>query len=127
RIYEFMDIQKKPKSLDQEVGDDEESSFGDFIPDKDNPNPYQYTFSNIRIKEIKKALSILTDKERDIMYKRFGFNGAEPMTLEDIGVCYGVTREAIRQQITRILRRLKSSEYGKVLEELWEELDSEEN
>lgn len=127
RIYEFMDIQKKPKSLDQEVGDDEESSFGDFIPDKDNPNPYQYTFSNIRIKEIKKALSILSDKERDIMYKRFGFNGAEPMTLEDIGVCYGVTREAIRQQITRILRRLKSSEYGKVLEELWEELDSEEN
>ncbi len=127
RIYEFMDIQKKPKSLDQEVGDDEESSFGDFIPDKDNPNPYQYTFSNIRIKEINKALAILTDKERDIMYKRFGFNGAEPMTLEDIGVCYGVTREAIRQQITRILRRLKSSEYGKVLEELWEELDSEEN
>lgn len=127
RIYEFMDIQKKPKSLDQEVGDDEESSFGDFIPDKDNPNPYQYTFSNIRIKEINKALAILTDKERDIMYKRFGFGGAEPMTLEDIGVCYGVTREAIRQQITRILRRLKSSEYGKVLEELWEELDSEEN
>ena len=127
RIYEFMDIQKKPKSLDQEVGDDEESSFGDFIPDKDNPNPYQYTFSNIRIKEINKALAILTDKERDIMYKRFGFGGAEPMTLEDIGACYGVTREAIRQQITRILRRLKSSEYGKVLEELWEELDSEEN
>ena len=83
--------------------------------------------SNIRIKEINKALAILTDKERDIMYKRFGFGGAEPMTLEDIGACYGVTREAIRQQITRILRRLKTSEYGKVLEELWEELDSEEN
>jgi hypothetical protein len=51
----------------------------------------------------------------------------DKMTLEDIGACYGVTREAIRQQITRILRRLKTSEYGKVLEELWEELDSEEN
>ena len=127
KIYELMDISKKPKSLDLEVGDDLESSLGDFIADKNNPNPYQYTFSQIRIKEIKKALSILSEREKDIMNKRFGFDGLEPMTLDDIGKLYGVTREAIRQQIVRILNKLKCSEYGNVLKELWEASDNEED
>ncbi len=127
KVYELIDLCKKPKSLDDEVGEDEESSFGDFIADKNNPNPYQYTFSKIRIKEIKKALSILSDKEKDIMNKRFGFGGLEPMTLEDIGKIYGVSREAIRQQIDRISKKLRNSEYGDILKELWEASDYEED
>ncbi len=127
RVYELMDIQKKPKSLDDEVGEDEESSFGDFVPDKTNPNPYKYTFSKFRLKTVNKALSRLSEKEKDIMKKRFGFDGLEPMTLDDIGKQYGVTREAVRQQITRITKKLKNSEFGEELKELWEASDDEED
>ena len=127
RIYELMDISKKPKSLDEEVGEDEESSFGDFIADKSNPNPYQYTFSKIMIKEVNKALSVLSEKEKNILIKRFGLDGSDPLTLDDIGKLYGVSREAIRQQIQRISRKLKNSEYGEILKELWEASDNEED
>ncbi|MCR5646669.1 MAG: sigma-70 family RNA polymerase sigma factor [Acholeplasmatales bacterium] len=127
RVYELMELQKKPKSLDDEVGEDEESSFGDFVPDKTNPNPYKYTFSKFRYKTVNKALSRLSEKEKDIMKKRFGFDGLEPMTLDDIGKQYGVTREAVRQQISRITKKLKNSEFGEELKELWEASDDEED
>ena len=70
---------------------------------------------------------ILSDKEIDIMKKRFGFDGGNPMTLTDIGLEYGVSKEAIRQQIQRALKKILKSEYGEKLKELWEALGDEEN
>lgn len=94
-------------SLNILIGEEEESELGDFIEDK-NVDVEEEVISSIMSEEIIRAIQqVLTEKEFDIISRRFGFDGKQPETLETIGETYGVTRERIRQIEQKALRKLK--------------------
>lgn len=93
-------------SLDIPVGVDEDTSLGDFIADEDYS--VEEIIFNMDLKEkLEKSLEILDPRSRNVIIKRFGLNGGEPMTLEEVGKEFDVTRERIRQIEAKALRRLR--------------------
>lgn len=106
-VEDILDIMRPAVSLDAPVGDEYESSIGDFVQAEDGLS-VEEQYEKIALAEtIKEILAELPEKERTILEMRFGLNGREPMTLEEVGEIYGVTRERIRQIEKRAIRRLK--------------------
>lgn len=95
-------------SLSTPVGEEQDSTIGDFIADDSTDIESQTELSDLR-DTIEKVLnsSCFTEKEVDIIKKRFGFETGTPMTLEEVGKIYGVTRERIRQIEAKALRKLR--------------------
>lgn len=93
-------------SLDIPVGVDEDTSLGEFIADEDYSVEEVILNMDLRNK-LEYTLDTLDDRSKDVLIKRFGLNGQEPMTLEEIGEIYNVTRERIRQIESKALRRLR--------------------
>lgn len=93
-------------SLDIPVGVDEDTSLGEFIADEDYSVEEIITSMDLR-NSLEEILNILDGRSKDIIIKRFGLNGQEPMTLEEIGEIYNVTRERIRQIESKALRKLR--------------------
>ena len=92
-------------SLDQPVGDQEEAVFGDFVPGE-GPLPEEQVEDSLRSKALARALSGLSERERQVLVLRYGLDNSEPRTLEDIGRRLGLTRERVRQIELEALRRL---------------------
>lgn len=95
-------------SLSTPVGEEQDSTIGDFIADDSTDIEAQTELSDLR-DTIEKVLnsSCFTEKEVDIIKKRFGFETGTPMTLEEVGKIYGVTRERIRQIEAKAIRKLR--------------------
>ena len=93
-------------SLDIPVGVDEDTSLGEFIADEDYSVEEIVLNMDLR-KRLEEILGTLDDRSKDVIIKRFGLNGQEPMTLEEIGEIYDVTRERIRQIESKALRKLR--------------------
>lgn len=95
-------------SLSTPVGEEQDSTIGDFIADDSTDIEAQTELSDLR-DSIEKVLnsSCFTEKEVDIIKKRFGFETGTPMTLEEVGKIYGVTRERIRQIEAKAIRKLR--------------------
>lgn len=93
-------------SLDTPVGVDEDTSLGEFIADEDYSVEEIVLNMDLRNK-LEEILATLDDRSKDVIIKRFGLNGQEPMTLEEIGETYNVTRERIRQIESKALRKLR--------------------
>ena len=93
-------------SLDIPVGIDEDTSLGEFIADEDYSVEEIVLNMDLR-KRLEEILGTLDDRSKDVIIKRFGLNGQEPMTLEEIGEIYDVTRERIRQIESKALRKLR--------------------
>ena len=93
-------------SLDTPVGGREESRFGDMIEDDGSPSPFEQASKQIQTESLRKAVSSLPAKERMMLELRYGLTGGDPMTLEQVGVEFGVTRERVRQVETHVLRKL---------------------
>ncbi len=93
-------------SLDTPVGVDEDTSLGEFIADEDYSVEEIVLNMDLRNK-LEEILDTLDDRSKDVIIKRFGLNGQEPMTLEEIGEIYNVTRERIRQIESKALRKLR--------------------
>ena len=107
RVYECKKHDWDPESLDRRIVAGEDSQVGDFIMDQtvDIENDvYNKTLHN----EIKKFLSHLTDRERDVIIQRFGLDGRGIKTLEQVGKELNVTRERIRQIESKALRKMKN-------------------
>lgn len=95
-------------SLDTPIGDeDDDTLIGDMIPDKDNMTIEESAEKTALQAEIAESMKVLTERERTIIAMRFGMNGYEPMTLEQVGNIMGVTRERIRQIEAKSLRHLR--------------------
>jgi RNA polymerase primary sigma factor len=89
------------------IGDDEDSMLRDFLVDKSHPSPLDSAIlRDLRI-TIDQVLSTLSDKEANIIRKRFGLGEDGPQTLEEVGVEFEVTRERIRQIEVKAIRKLK--------------------
>ncbi|WP_408631978.1 RNA polymerase sigma factor [[Mycoplasma] testudinis] len=109
KIVEIRKLNIDPVSLDKPVGHDEESQFVDFVKDQDMDRPDEYSEKKIVVEHINELFNnALSKKEEQIIRMRFGlapFNG--PMTLEEVGNKFKVTRERIRQIEAKALRKLK--------------------
>ena len=100
-------VSQKTKSLEDPVGEEDDSSYGDFIPDNNSPNPEEYTANEALKREINTLLSNLSDREERVIKLRFGLIDGRIKTLEEVGKEYNVTRERIRQIEAKALRKLK--------------------
>ena len=116
KIREIMKISQKTTSLETPIGDDEDSYLGDFIPDDSQPSPYDATSRRLLKENIDEVLASLSDREAKVLKMRFGL-GYKPMTLEEVGKKFGVTRERIRQIEAKALRKLKHPSKRKQLQD----------
>jgi len=97
-----------PISLEKPVGDEDESEFGHFIEDDSEPLPDEVAGLSLRNEALSKALSLLGERERQVLELRFGLNGCAPLTLDEVGRTFNVTRERIRQIENQSLKKLRA-------------------
>jgi RNA polymerase primary sigma factor len=107
RISELRNGFARPMSLDAAVGDDDSVELGEMIADEDAHTSYEWLRDRDLQVHLKTALLILDVREKQIVLERFGLNGDQPKTLEQIGRTIGVTRERIRQLQARALSKLR--------------------
>ena len=109
-VKSLMDITREMISFDSPIKGDEEgdSSYFDFVEDK-SQTPEEDVVNHMMEKDVRSLLGVLGDKERDIIEKRYGFNGREPMSLKAIGDEYNLTKERIRQIEKSALEKLRNN------------------
>ena len=97
-----------PVSLEQPVGDEEESEFGQFIADERAESPYERAAEMLTNQALREALEDLSYRERRVLELRYGLGGEHPRTLDDVARTFDVTRERIRQIENQSLKKLQS-------------------
>ena len=119
KVREVLKISQGTTSLEAPVGDEEDSLLGDFIADT-APSPYDTASKQLLKENIKEVLETLSPREARVLVYRFGLEGGKPMTLEEVGKKFGVTRERIRQIEAKALRKLKHPSRRKKLQDYLE-------
>ena len=107
RVEEIQRIAQEPVSLETPIGEEEDSQLGDFLEDKDMPNPEEVAASMILREQLEEMLEDLSERESEVLRLRFGLEDGHAHTLEDVGKRFGVTRERIRQIEAKALRKLR--------------------
>ena len=107
-VREILRMSQMPISLEKPVGEEEDSSLGDFVPDEHAESPFDTASVSLRREDVEMALSALPDRERRVIELRYGLDGSQPCTLEEVGQAFGVTRERIRQIENSTLKKLGS-------------------
>jgi RNA polymerase primary sigma factor len=117
-VRDIMRVAQMPISLEKPVGDEEESELGDFVADDRTEEPFETATERLQREDIQKALDALPERERQVIELRYGLRGHEPLTLEEVGRAFGVTRERIRQIENNTLKKLKKLPEAQRLREL---------
>lgn len=117
RVREIFKIAQEVTSIDARVGEDDDSFLGDFIEDTTQPSPVEQASRELLKENLEEVLSSLTPREAQVLRFRFGLNGNKPMTLEEVGREFAVTRERIRQIEAKALRKLKHPSRRKKLQD----------
>lgn len=114
-VERVSSIVTNPTSLDASIGEDDDSSLGDFVQDE-NAADADTIITNYELTEILRTLmGPLTEREKGVLVYRFGLDGAAPLTLEEVGEIYGVTRERIRQLEAKAIRKIRYSRKRRLL------------
>lgn len=108
RVREIMKIAQEPVSLETPIGEEEDSHLGDFIEDSEAIAPDDAASFILLKEQIEDVFSCLTDRERKVLYLRFGLKDGRPRTLEEVGQHFNVTRERIRQIEGKALSKLRN-------------------
>lgn len=107
RVSEILRIaQQNPLSLDSPIGDEEDTSMADFIPDG-GAAPVDLAARKLLVAAVEEVLHELPEREREVVRLRFGLEDGRPRTLEEVGKQFGVTRERIRQIESKTLAKLR--------------------
>jgi RNA polymerase primary sigma factor len=104
----IMRAAQAPVSLEKPVGDDEESEFGHFLTDESAPLPEEAAEDVLRKDALGRILRTLSTRERRVLELRYGLNGEQPRTLDEVGRAFNVTRERIRQIENQCLKKLRA-------------------
>lgn len=117
RVKTLLELSNSVISLDMPLGDDEEGSYGDLIPDN-SYNPVAAALKESNRQTIMKVFSTLGSREKEVMAWRFGIEDDQPLTLEEIGEKINLTKERVRQIEMKALRKLRHPSRSKVLKEV---------
>jgi RNA polymerase primary sigma factor len=115
KVRKVLKIAKEPISLETPIGEEEDSSLGDFIEDKNIINPSEAVISLNLSEQTRKVLATLTPREEKVLRMRFGIGEKSDHTLEEVGQDFFVTRERIRQIEAKALRKLRHPSRAKLL------------
>ncbi|MDR2193318.1 MAG: RNA polymerase sigma factor RpoD [Treponema sp.] len=108
KVKSVKNVAREPISLETPIGEEDDSLLGDFIEDKDVENPANRTAFVLLQEHLAEVLNTLPRREREVLEMRFGFGDGYSLTLEEVGLCFNVTRERIRQIEAKALRRLRN-------------------
>ncbi|MBI5598296.1 MAG: RNA polymerase sigma factor RpoD [Deltaproteobacteria bacterium] len=115
KVRRILRLMKQTLSLETPIGDDEESSLGDFIEDEKSPSPSELAIERDLSSQTSSALDSLTPREQKVLKMRFGIGERQDYTLEEVGKVLGVTRERVRQIEAKAIRRLRHPTRAKLL------------
>ncbi len=119
KVQNIQRIAKEPISLEAHVGEEEDSSLGDFISDPNALTPHEYMLQEMVKQTLDEVLETLTDREEKVLRLRYGLFDGKNHTLEEVGREFGVTRERIRQIEAKALRKLRSPSRQNKLREFY--------
>ncbi|MDD9954606.1 MAG: RNA polymerase sigma factor RpoD [Anaerolineaceae bacterium] len=107
KVRRIQRISQEPMSLDSPVGEEDSSTLGDFIPDEETAGPVDAASRQLLREQMQTALGVLSEREREVLERRYGLLDGRARTLEEVGHEFRVTRERIRQIEARALRKLR--------------------
>lgn len=107
KVRKIMRISQEPMSLEMPIGQEDSSLLGDFIEDDKILGPVDAASRQLLKEQIRSALGVLSEREREVLEMRFGLSDGQDHTLEEVGKHLGVTRERIRQIEAKALRKLR--------------------
>jgi RNA polymerase primary sigma factor len=107
KVRKIMRISQEPMSLEMPIGQEDSSLLGDFIEDDKVLGPVDAASRQLLKEQIRSALGVLSEREREVLEMRFGLSDGQDHTLEEVGRHLGVTRERIRQIEAKALRKLR--------------------
>ena len=116
RVCEIQKIAQDPVSLENPVGEEEDSKIGDFVEDETIKSPVENASQLILKEQLMSAIDTLTPREQKVIRLRYGLDDSHPRTLEEVGKEFDVTRERIRQIEAKALRKLRHPNRCKKLE-----------
>ncbi len=114
-VREILKVAQEPVSLEAPVGDEEDSRFGDFIPDNGTPEPDDVATNQLLKENISEILHTLSPREEHVIKLRYGLIDGRVRTLEEVGNEFNITRERIRQIESKALRKLRHPSRAKKL------------
>jgi RNA polymerase primary sigma factor len=117
RVKSVKNVAREPISLETPIGEEEDSSLGDFIEDKEVENPAGVTAFTLLQEQLTNVLSTLPAREQEVLKMRFGLEDGYSLTLEEVGLYFNVTRERIRQIEAKALRRLRHPKRSRKLKD----------
>jgi RNA polymerase primary sigma factor len=109
KISQIKTVSTRPTSLDAPISDGDSIEFGEIIGDEDAQTPFELLRDKNLRGELRELLQVLDDRERKIIFQRFGLDGGKPKTLEEVGKKFGVTRERIRQLQNIALAKMRQA------------------
>ncbi|NLN92906.1 MAG: RNA polymerase sigma factor RpoD [Candidatus Hydrogenedens sp.] len=115
KVRSVLKISQEAISLETPVGDDGNSSYGDFIPDMDADDPSNKAAFAVFQERLDEVLATLTEREQKVLRLRFGLGDGYPRTLEEVGSVFNVTRERVRQIEAKALRKMRHPTRAKQL------------
>ena len=108
KVKDLLQATRDATSLDTTVGDEDDTTLEDFVADANAQSPERNAINVLLREEINRILMDLKEREREVIILRYGLNGGEPKTLEEVGEKFHVTRERIRQIEAKALKKLKN-------------------
>ena len=106
KVVEVISVSQKPTSIESTVGKEDDTELEEVLPDKNALSPEEIVTASLLKDQIEEILGTLTEKEKGVLELRFGLNGGEAHTLEEVGKAFNVTRERARQIENKALRKL---------------------
>ncbi len=125
KVAHLKTVSVRPTSLDAPVGEDESTSFGQLVGDENAINPFDNLRTKSQMIDLDEILSDLEEREAEIIRYRFGIGNEGPLTLEEVGEKFEITRERVRQlqniAISKMRRNMMNRERQRSAEEIQEE------
>lgn len=120
KVVELRQISREPISLDQTLGDEGTTQFGEFIEDSEAVVAVEKVAFTLLQEQLRSVLDTLSEREAGVMRMRYGLVDGQPRTLDDIGKVYGVTRERIRQIESKTMSKLRHPSRSRLLRDYLE-------